>query len=125
MSDSSRTRRKGTGALPMVETRTKSAQLMRQGISNAEACRTLNINRRTGMRGRHGRTVTDTRGRATPYAPISLKAPPTISSRYLSEGERIQIADALQIGRSLRQIAAEMGRSPSTVSREVVRNRSS
>ena len=124
MSDSSRTRRKGTGALPMVETRTKYAQLMRQGISNAEACRTLNINRRTGMRWRHGRTVTDARGRATTYAPISLKAPPTISSRYLSEVERIQIADALQVGKSLRQIAAEMGRSPSTVSREVVRNRS-
>ncbi|WP_166790374.1 helix-turn-helix domain-containing protein [Cryobacterium tagatosivorans] len=96
---------------------------MRQGISNAEACRTLKINRRTGMRWRHGRTVTNAQGRAKTYASISLKAPPTISSRYLSEGERIQIADALQVGKSLRQIAAELGRSPSTVSREVVRNR--
>lgn len=124
MSESPRTRRKGTGALPMVETRTKYAQLMSQGISNAEACRTLHINRRTGSRWRHCRTATDARGRTTTYAPVSLKAPPTISSRYLSEGERIQIADALQVGKSLRQIAAELGRSPSTVSREVVRNRS-
>jgi len=79
---SPRTRQKGTGALPMVETRNKYAQLMRQGISNAEACRTLNINRRTGMRWRHGRTVTNAQGRAKTYAPISLKAPPTISPRW-------------------------------------------
>ena len=58
------------------------------------------------------------------YPPISLKAPTTISSRYLCEGEQIQIADALQAGKGLRQIAAGLGRSPSTVSREVARNRS-
>jgi len=121
---SPRTRQKGAGALPMVEIRNKYAQLMRQGISNAEACRTLNINRRTGMRWRHGRTVTNAQGRAKTYAPISLKAPPTMSSRYLSEGERIEIADAMQHGKSLRQIAVGLGRSPSTVSREVARNRS-
>jgi IS30 family transposase len=124
MPDSARQRQKVGGALPMVETRNKYAQLMRQGISNAEACRKLNINRRTGMRWRHGRTVTDAYGRATTYAPISLKAPPSISPRYLSENERIQIADALQAGKSLRQIAVGLGRSPSTVSREVIRNRS-
>ncbi|SEO12904.1 hypothetical protein SAMN05216281_1389 [Cryobacterium luteum] len=54
MLDSPRKRQKGTGALPMVETRNKYAQLMRQGISNVEARRTLNINRRTGMRWWHG-----------------------------------------------------------------------
>ena len=124
MADSSRSREKGAGALPMVETRSKYARLMSQGISNAEACRILNVNRRTGMRWRHGRTVKNAQGRETTYAPISLKAPTTISSRYLSEGERIKIADALQAGKSLRQIAAGLGRSPSTVSREVARNRS-
>ena len=124
MADGSRSRKKGAGALPMVETRSKYARLMSQGISNAEACRILKINRRTGMRWSHGRTVKNAQGRETTYAPISLTAPPTISSRYLSEGERIQIADALQAGKSLRQIAAGLGRSPSTVSREVFRNRS-
>ncbi|TFB94416.1 helix-turn-helix domain-containing protein [Cryobacterium sp. MDB1-18-2] len=74
MPDSPRTQRKGSGALPMVETRAKYAQLMRQGISNAEACRTLKINRRTGMRWRHGRTVANAQGRAKTYAPISLKS---------------------------------------------------
>jgi hypothetical protein len=47
------------------------------------------------MRWRHGRTVTNAQGRAKTYAPISLSAP-TISSRYLHEGERLQIADELQ-----------------------------
>ena len=124
MPGSPRKRQKVAGALPMVETRNQYAQLMRQGISNAEACRKLNINRRTGMRWRHGRTVTDAHGRARTYAPISLKAPPEISPRYLSEKERIQIADAIQAGESLRQIATALGRSPSTISREVIRNRS-
>ena len=62
MTDSSRTRKKGAGALPMAETRSEYAQLMRQGISNAEACRTLKINRRTGMRWRHGRIVKNAHG---------------------------------------------------------------
>ena len=84
----------------------------------------LNINRRTGMWWRHGRTVKNTQGSETTYAPISLKASPTISSRYLSEGERIQIADALLSEGERIQIAAGLGRSPSTVSREVFRNRS-
>ena len=43
-------------------------------------------------------------------AAISLKAPPTTSSRYLSEGAWIQLADALQLGKGLCQIAAEEDR---------------
>ena len=71
MTDSSRSRKKSAGALPMPETRSEYARLMRQGISNAEACRMLKINRRTGMRWRHGRTVKNAHGRETTYAPIS------------------------------------------------------
>ena len=124
MTDSSRSRKKVTGALPMAETRVENARLMRQGISNAEACRMLKINRRTGMRWRHGRTVKIANGRETTYAPIYKIAPPIISPRYLSEDERVQIADALHTGMSLRGIAVALGRSPSTLSREVRRNRS-
>ena len=57
MTDSSRSRKKVTGALPMAETRLVYARLMRQGISNAEACRMLKINRRTGMRWRCRRSL--------------------------------------------------------------------
>jgi IS30 family transposase len=43
-------------------------------------------------------------------------------SRYLAEDDRIHIADRLREGAGIRQIAAELGRAPSTVSREVRRN---
>lgn len=45
-----------------------------------------------------------------------------ISAWFLSQAERITIADLLHARRSIRAIALELGRSPSTVSREVRRN---
>ena len=62
-------------------------------------------------------------GRETTYAPISKIAPPVISPRYPSENERVHIADVLHAGTSLRGIAVALRRSPSTISREVRRNR--
>ncbi|MEU8310898.1 IS30 family transposase, partial [Actinomadura sp. NPDC048955] len=44
-------------------------------------------------------------------------------SRYLREAERIHIADRIREGASQRTIAGELGRHPSTISREVRRNR--
>ena len=44
---------------------------------------------------RRARTSKDEQGCEKTYAPISLKAPMTISWRYLPEGDRIIIADAL------------------------------
>ncbi len=49
--------------------------------------------------------------------------PPPGPSRHLREHDRIHIADRLREGAWLRTIAAELGRSPSTISREVRRNR--
>lgn len=48
--------------------------------------------------------------------------PRTRSERVLSLEEREEISRGLAVGRSLRRIAADLGRSPSTVSREVKRN---
>jgi IS30 family transposase len=45
------------------------------------------------------------------------------SGRYLSFEEREEIAVGLAANRSIRQIAAVLGRAPSTVSREIARNR--
>ena len=45
-----------------------------------------------------------------------------ISERYLSQDERIEIADLRRAGLSTRQIADKLGRAPSTVSRELRRN---
>ncbi|WP_344897578.1 IS30 family transposase, partial [Nonomuraea antimicrobica] len=50
-------------------------------------------------------------------------APPSGASRYLREDERIHIADRVREKASIREIARELGRAPSTISREVRRNR--
>lgn len=46
----------------------------------------------------------------------------TASGRYLSFAEREEIAILRALGKGVREIAAELGRSPSTVSRELRRN---
>ena len=47
-----------------------------------------------------------------------------ISARFLSQDERIEIADLRSAGLGIRQIADQLGRAPSTVSRELRRNAS-
>ncbi|MFD6414549.1 IS30 family transposase [Nocardia asteroides] len=54
---------------------------------------------------------------------MNAVVPPCSPSRYLSEAERIHIADRLRERATIREVAAELGRSPSTVSREIRRNR--
>ncbi|MFF7990830.1 IS30 family transposase [Kitasatospora xanthocidica] len=89
-------------------------------MSNAEACRIVGINSRTGKRWRNGTNPT---GRHVGAPPITAVAPPAGPSRYLREADRIHIADRLRERATIREIAAELGRSPSTVSREIRRNR--
>ena len=96
---------------------------MKQGFSNSEACRTVGVNRRTGTRWRYGRTLVSERGAVYDYPPVALLADPAaVSDRYLSEEERIAIADGLNAKTTLTDIAAGLGRNVSTVSREVKRN---
>jgi IS30 family transposase len=45
-----------------------------------------------------------------------------ISARFLSAGERIQIADLARLGLPVRAVARRLGRAPSTISRELQRN---
>jgi len=110
----------GPGA-PLTAERDLYLRLMAQGMSNSQACRAVGINRRTGTRWRYGRTIADSAGRPRFYVPITIK-PVVISARFLSANERITIADLGRTGRSIRSIAAEMRRSPSTISRELRRN---
>ncbi len=118
--------RRGPGALPQAEKREQYARLITQGYNNSEACRIVGINRRTGKRWRHGRTITTRDGRKLHYAAVVAAADRRvreISDRYLSEQERVRIADLLQAGHGVRAIAEQTGRSPSTISRELRRNR--
>src|SRR3954469_2466916 len=68
--------------------------------------------RRLRLRGEQADQVA-VRSRPVP-APV-----PAIDGRYLSLLEREQLADLHRAGRSMRSIAAELGRSPSTISREL------
>ena len=117
--------RRGPGALPQAEKREQFARLISQGFGNSEACRIVGINRRTGKRWRHGRTITARDGRKLHYAPVITTGAVRreISPRYLSEDERVRIADLRRAGNGVRAIAEQTGRSPSTVSRELRRNR--
>ena len=92
------------------------------GMSNAQACRIVGINARTGKRWRHGRTITSSSGRRLHYPPVINAREREISSRFLSEDERVGIADLRRRGLGVRAIAAATGRSPATISRELRRN---
>jgi transposase, IS30 family len=105
--------------------------LVQQGLSNRQACQIVGVNERTGREWRRGRPE----GRKKrPRLPANQDGATVVSSRsgrsievrgtsrYLGEDERIHIADRLRQGVSLRRIAAELGRAPSTISREARRN---
>src|SRR3954465_5658732 len=105
-----------------AEKQQRFVRLIAQGISNSEACRIVGIHRRTGTRWRYGRTVVNAVGDALHYPAVKMTEPKRRSPRYLSQAERIAIADLLNGGESLRAIGRELGRAPSTISREIRRN---
>ncbi|WP_435830539.1 IS30 family transposase [Micromonospora echinospora] len=89
---------------------------MAQGVGTVQACRIVGVSRRTGHRWRFGRPSRAGREARRPARPAC------VSARFLSVDERILIADLWREGRSVRSIAVEVGRDPSTVSRELRRN---
>ena len=95
-------------------------RLMDQGLSSKQACKLVGINYRTGKKWRNGHHSPGAGNKAVP--PSKAVAPPCAPSRYLTENERIHIADRRRENAGVRQIAAELGRSPSTISRELRRN---
>ena len=117
-----RERRRTPAGGVQAEKQQRYARLIAQGVTSSEACRLVGINRRTGTRWRYGRTVVNSAGEALHYPPVKITEPKPRSPRYLSEQERIVIADLLAAKMKVREIAAEIGRSPSTVSREIRRN---
>jgi IS30 family transposase len=106
----------------LTEKQVRFVRLIAQGVSNSEACRAVMINRRTGTRWRFGRTVVNTAGADVHYAPVRSVTPPKRHPRYLSLDERTVIADLRRQQWTVRQIAHELDRSPSTISRELRRN---
>jgi IS30 family transposase len=117
-----RDRRRTPAGGVQAEKQQRYVQLITQGVSNSEACRLVGVNRKTGNRWRYGRRVRDSAGALVIYAPVKINEARPRSPRYLSEQERIQIADLLAAKTSVRRIAEQLGRAPSTISREIRRN---
>jgi transposase, IS30 family len=111
------------GVEPQVEKREQFAGLIAQGVSNRRACQVVGVARKTGTRWRLGRTITARDGRKRHYPPVVNGPSREISPRYLSEDERVRIADLDRAGWTVRAIGGELGRNPSTISRELRRNR--
>ncbi|BCJ64841.1 IS30 family transposase [Polymorphospora rubra] len=86
--------------------------LLASGVGTVEACRRLGIGRKTGYRWR-------AENGGLPPAVLSESGR---SQRYLSLLERHRIATLRRDGMGVRQIAEQLNRSPSTISRELRRN---
>ena len=114
--------RRSPGPAPQAEKRARWAVLIAAGVSNSEACRQVGVDRKTGVRWRYGRTVRSAVGRSRHYPPVMIIEPKAHSERYLSEEERVQLADLRGEGLGVREIARRIGRCASTVSRELSRN---
>ena len=94
-----------------VANRERFWSMLARGVSVTAACEDLGVSRRTGRR-----WILETKGRA----PVKQ---PELSDRFLSVDERIRIADLKMAGESVRSIGRHLRRSPSTISRELRRNR--
>jgi IS30 family transposase len=95
----------------LVEERAAYFALVNEGVGFREAARTVGVNYRTTKYWRAARAT-----------PPPGPAPREISSRFLSQAERVLIADRLREKASVRSIARELGRPASTISRESNRN---
>jgi transposase, IS30 family len=116
-----RGQRRPQGPKKLTRERVAYFELMRQGYSSREACRIVGINCRTGKKWRNGERSPGLGKKPRPPARREVSAS-LHSSRYLTEDERIHVADRLREHASYRVIAKELRRSPSTISREIRRN---
>jgi IS30 family transposase len=97
-------------------------ELRERGWSILAAAREAGVSRTTGNNWSRG-YKTYRHGQVSGFVPaLERLAVRQISARYLSQDERIEIADLRHAGLSIRQIADQLGRAPSTVSRELRRN---
>jgi transposase-like protein len=91
-------------------------------MEHPAAAREVGVSRTTGNNWSRG-YKTCRHGQVVRFVPaLERLAVCQISARFLSQDERIEIADLRHAGLSIRQIAHQLGRAPSTISRELHRN---
>lgn len=121
---STRRVKKGPGRRPLSAKRQRFMELRDRGWSIRGAAREVGVSRTTGNNWARG-YITYRKGGVKGFvAPLERLAVRQISARFLSQDERIEIADLVRAGVSIRGIARRLGRAPSTISRELRRNAS-
>ena len=105
--------------------RRRYVELVLSGMNFTAAARAVGVSKRTGKVWRNGRTRATGRNEAPcrEWTEARMPDPRPVDARYLSVDERIAIADGLICGMTMSRIAESLGRSRSTVCREVARNR--
>lgn len=99
-------------------------ELIRSGMNFTQAAHAVGVSKRTGKVWRNGRTRATGRNEkpSVDWYRGDMDIPKEVHSRYLSQDERIFIADMRLSGKSFTEIANALGRNKSTISREVRRN---
>ena len=90
---SSRRVAKGPGRRPMTDKRRRFQELLEQGWSLVGACREVGVGRSTGHIWKNGTVVRRRDGTVKIVPPLEPLAVRVISPRFLSEEERVHIAD--------------------------------
>ena len=121
---SSRRVKKGPGRRPQSAKRQQFVKLLAQGWTPAAARREVGISRSSSRNWRNGHRVRLKDGTVRFVPPLDPLTTKEISPRFLSEAERVEIADRRHAGETLQAIADAIGRSISTISRELSRNSS-
>jgi transposase, IS30 family len=120
---SSRRVKKGPGRRPLSAKRQRFMALRAQGWSIRGAAREVGISRSAAANWTRGYTVYRGGVAVRFVEPLDRLEVRQVCARYLSQEERIEIADLHREGVGVREIARRVDRSPSTISRELKRNR--
>jgi len=86
-------RRRASGV--QAEKQQRYVQLIAQGVNNSEACRLVGIDRKNGQPVAIRPAGPESAGALVIYPPVKINEVRPRSPRYLSEQERIRIADML------------------------------
>jgi IS30 family transposase len=107
--------KKGPGRRPQSAKRQRFEELRARRWSILAAAREVGVSRTTGNNSSRG-YKTYRHGQIVGFVPgLERLAVRQISPRFLSQDERIEIADLRHAGLSIRQIARQLGRAPSLV----------
>ncbi|GAA4353175.1 hypothetical protein GCM10023087_22050 [Microbacterium rhizosphaerae] len=97
-------------------------ELLAEGWSMSAAAREVGVSRSAANIWKNGTTVRRKDGTVKVVPPLEPLSVRVISPRFLSEEERVQIADLASRGLGPTAIGVALGRAPSTISRELRRN---